>query len=169
MAAERIDDENAVLWNSKGKVLYQLSSYEEALAAHDKAIQIDPNLAEAYRDKADIWENLARRARAKADEIENQAVDTTISYQQLEGESSLIRLGKMISSGKIQVGEKVYVDKRPDQLAKIVDRSKVEFQGKRLSINEWAKKMTGWRSVNIYTNVYLERTRQPLGQLREEI
>jgi tetratricopeptide (TPR) repeat protein len=163
--AEQLDAENAMIHNGKGKTLYKLHFYEDALAAHDEALRIDPNLAEAYRDKADILEALAMQARAKADQIDNQQSNTPILPPIIEKEESSIRLGKMISSGKIQVGERVYVSKKPDQLAKIIDGRTVEFQGKRVLINEWAKKMAGWPSISIYNSVYLERTRAPLVSL----
>ena len=168
--AVHLDAENTMAYNGKGKTLYKLHYYEEALFAHNEAIRLDPYLAEAYRDKAVVLETLAAQARSKADEIENQRTDTPVfpppPDQKSDGGS--IRLREMISSGKLQIGERVYVSKRPDQFAKIIDGRTVEFQGRRILINEWARKMANWPSINIYSNVYLERTKQPLGKLREE-
>ena len=167
--AIHLDTENAMAHNGKGKTLYKLHYYEEALFAHDEAIRIDSYLADAYRDKAVVLEALVLQARNKANEIENQRTNTSFipaSIQRNEG--GFIRLKEMIRNGKIQIGERVYVNKRPDQLAKIVDGRMVEFQGRKMPINEWAKKMADWSAINIYDNVYLERTKQPLGKLREE-
>ena len=38
-------------WNSKGLVLSRLERYEEALAAYDRALAIDPNNAQALNRK----------------------------------------------------------------------------------------------------------------------
>jgi len=165
--ANQLYSENAMIHNGKGKTLYKLHYYEDALAAHDEALRIDPNLAEAYRDKADVLEALATQARANADQIGNQQSNTHILPPTIRREEGLIRLGEMINSGKIKIGERVYFSKKPDQFAKIIDGRTVEFQGKRVLINEWARKMAGWPSINIYDHVYLERTRLPLGTLRE--
>jgi tetratricopeptide (TPR) repeat protein len=166
--ANQLDPENAMIHNGRGKTLYKLHFYEDALAAHDEALRIDPNLAEAYRDKADVLEALALQARAKADQIDNQQGNTHTLPPIIEKEESLIRLGEMISTGKIKIGERVYFSKKPDQLAKILDGRTVEFQGRRVPINQWARKMAGWSAINIYDWVCLERTRLPLGKLREE-
>ena len=167
--AVHLDAENAMAYNGKGKTLYKLHYYEEALLAHNEAIRLDPYLAEAYRDKAFVLEALATQARKQADEIENEQTNTLVfPPPDQKNDGSSIRLREMISSGKLQKGERVYVSKRPDQFAKIIDGRTVEFQGKRMPINEWARKMAGWSAINIYSNVYLERTKQPLGILREE-
>jgi tetratricopeptide (TPR) repeat protein len=167
--AEQLDAENSLLQQGKGKTLYKLHHYEEALAAFNEAIHINPNLAEVHRDKALILEALAIQAHIKANEIENLQDNAHTPLPNTERNGNSIRLGEMISSGKVHAGELVYVDKHPDQPAKIVDRRTVEFQGKRTSINEWGKKIAGWPSINIYNSVYLERTKQPLGKLREEM
>lgn len=167
--ALQLDVENAMAHNGKGKVLCKLHLYEEALNAHNEAIKLNPGFAEAYRDKATALEKLAILARNKADELENQQTYSPIVLLDQERDKGSIRLGEMISAGKIQTGEQVYVSKKPSQLAKIVDGRTVEFQGRQMSINEWARKMAGWSSINIYSNVYLERTKQPLENLREGI
>src|SRR5579859_6095646 len=157
--AAQLDPDNAMTHHGKGRTLQKLQLHEEALFAYDQAIRLDPNLAEAYRDKAVLLEALALQARNKADEIESrQTKAPTFSLNQ-ERDGSLIRLGEMISSGKIHIGERVYVNKQPDQLAKIVDGRRVEYNGKTIFINEWARKMADWPSINIYSNVYLERTK----------
>jgi tetratricopeptide (TPR) repeat protein len=167
--AVQLDPENVMIYNGKGKALHKLHFYEEALVAHNEAIRIDPDLAEAYREKATVLEAIAIQARSKADEIEKQQINTYTTFPLQEKDRNLMRLGEMISSGKIRRGERVYVNKKPNQFAKIVDGHTVEFQGQQMSINDWAQKMTGWSTISIYASVYLESTKQSLGKLREEI
>ena len=166
-AAIQRDPENATTFHGKGKALHKLYLYEDALSSYEEALRLSPYLAEAYRDKATVLEILAAQARQKADEMENQPLSSDIFPQPMEKDGSFIRLGTMISNGKLQIGERVYVSKHPNQMAKIIDGRTVEFQGRHVSINEWARKIAGWPSINIYSHVYLERTKQPLGNLRE--
>lgn len=37
-----------------------------------------------------------------------------------------------------------------------------------MAINEWAKLVTGWKSVNIYESVIVERAGRTLDELRRE-
>lgn len=76
------------------------------------------------------------------------------------------RLKDLIAIGKVFVGEHVYINKHPEQIATIVDGDTVEYKGKYQSINTWGQLITGWASINIYNYVYLERTGQSLEKLR---
>jgi hypothetical protein len=77
------------------------------------------------------------------------------------------RLRDLISTGKVQIGERVFTKKQPYQIATIVDGDTVEYGGERLPINTWGQRMTGWSSISIYNSVYLVRTGRPLKDLRE--
>jgi len=76
------------------------------------------------------------------------------------------RLKDMIANGKVQIGERLFVRKRPDAYATIIDGDSVEFEGKRMPINTWGQQVTGWTSISIYESTFLERTGEPLGNLR---
>jgi hypothetical protein len=78
------------------------------------------------------------------------------------------RLKDMIAEGKVSVGERIFTRKRPDRCAMIVDGDTVEFEGERMPINTWGQQMTGWSAISIYNSVFLERTGQPLKNLREQ-
>jgi len=56
----------------------------------------------------------------------------------------------------------------PDKVARITSSNEVTYEGRRLAINAWGQQVTGWASINIYANVYLERTSKPLGTLRAQ-
>lgn len=102
----------------------------------------------------------------------DRAVEMASQYGPLvEGSAPVAALGNprlkdMLLSGKVAAGERVFTRKHPDRFATIVDGETVAFEGKHLSINTWGQQMTGWSSISIYENVYLERTGQPLKQLR---
>ena len=79
------------------------------------------------------------------------------------------RLSDFIESGKVQVGERVYVKKQPNEFASIVDGQYVEYNGQKMLINTWGQKMTGWSSISIYDSVMLARNGQPLKSLRDPV
>jgi hypothetical protein len=79
---------------------------------------------------------------------------------------SRLRLPDMLADGRVRVGDRVYVKKQPSRMATITDGENVEFEGKHMTINAWGEQATGWPSINIYVSVILERTGQPLGELR---
>jgi tetratricopeptide (TPR) repeat protein len=63
-------------WLEEGNALYNLKRYEEALAAYEQAIRLDPNDADAYNGKGIALRNLnrheeAKQALEKAHQLEN--------------------------------------------------------------------------------------------------
>ena len=54
-------------WLKKGNTLNNLRHYEEALAAYEQAIRLDPKFARAYNDKGWTLSNLMRLEEAVAD------------------------------------------------------------------------------------------------------
>ncbi len=75
----------------------------------------------------------------------------------------------MLANGRVRVGDRVFVSKSPDLKATIVNGDEVEFEGQRLPINAWGQRVAGWKAINIYESVTLERTGQPLKTLRESV
>ncbi len=78
------------------------------------------------------------------------------------------RLPDMLADGRVQLGDRVYAVGHPDKVATIASSNEVTYEGRRLAINAWGQQVTGWASINIYANVYLERTSKPLGTLRAQ-
>ncbi len=76
LAEEDIEDENsAECWYQKGYQLVSNGYYEEALQAYDKSLEIDPENATAWLDKALIHMILAKQARLKALDIFDENLD----------------------------------------------------------------------------------------------
>jgi len=72
---ETLDDGDAVVCGNRGRALGNLGRYAEALAAFDKALSLDPNLAFAWNGKGASLANLQRftealEAYAKAIELD---------------------------------------------------------------------------------------------------
>ncbi|MCJ7737319.1 MAG: winged helix-turn-helix domain-containing protein, partial [Anaerolineae bacterium] len=73
-----------------------------------------------------------------------------------------IRVGDLLASGLLKVGDVVCVKKEPSACATVVD-------GKRQSYTEWGKQVTGWSAINIYPQMVLKRTGETLDQLRGKL
>ena len=97
--------------------------------------------------------------------IARHSVLSDVSEPSLSGIRA--RLKDMLVDGKVQVGERVFVQKQPERYATIINGEMVEFEDQMLRINTWGQQMMGWPTINIYASVILERTGQPLGSLRE--
>ncbi len=53
-------------WNNKGRTLYGLGKYNEAIQAYDKVIEINPRAADAWNSKGIIFRLLGRTTEANA-------------------------------------------------------------------------------------------------------
>ncbi len=76
------------------------------------------------------------------------------------------RLKDMLADGRIKIGDWLYIPKCPDKRAQMASGGIVTFEGQQMLINTWGQQVTGWLSINIYQSVYLERTGEPLENLR---
>ena len=61
----RDDTYNAKDWNRKGKILYNLKNYDEAIKCYDKAIEINPNDADPWEGKGNALYGLGKYKEAK--------------------------------------------------------------------------------------------------------
>jgi hypothetical protein len=126
---------------------------------------------------SDFRHFLDERAQAIYALIDRYAIEPAAEMvQQHKGTSEtgeLTRLHKarikdMLIDGRVKVGDKIYVRKYPDRHAVIVNSDTVQYNGQQMPINTWGQNMTGWSSINIYEQVFLVRTGEPLKNLRDE-
>ena len=80
---------------------------------------------------------------------------------------SPVRVPDLFKTGLIQAGDEVYTKKCPEAVATVVDAKTVEYDGERMTYNEWGVQVTGWASINIYPQVVLARTGQTFDDLRD--
>jgi len=79
----------------------------------------------------------------------------------------LPRLAQMIVWGVVvPMEDTLYVRDVPLQPALLLDASRVAYQGETLTLNEWAKQVTGWKSVNVYEWVIIKRNGRTLDEVR---
>ena len=79
----------------------------------------------------------------------------------------LPRMKWMMEQGLISVGDKICLINHPNEVAVILDDSYVEYKGKKIKILEFAKMITGWKAVQIYSVIRIEGKKETLGELRE--
>jgi hypothetical protein len=82
---------------------------------------------------------------------------------------STIRIADLFEASLLRPGDAVHTRKRPDILATAMDANTVEYQGRRLSYNDWGTHVNGWVSINVYQEIVLARTGQTLGELRKQL
>lgn len=81
----------------------------------------------------------------------------------------LPRLPQMITWGLVMPMEDTLVVRdHPAQPALLLDANRVAFQGETMGINDWAKHVTGWKSINVYEWVIVKRAGRTLDDLRRE-
>ncbi|MBP1467752.1 DUF262 domain-containing protein [Candidatus Chloroploca sp. M-50] len=98
---------------------------------------------------------------------ERYGAGSDIEHNTASRRTSRDRLPRMLADGRINVGDRVYVTGHPNAVATIASGYDVEYEGRRIPINTWGQQITGWASINIYANVYLERTGKTLESLRQ--
>ena len=82
-------------------------------------------------------------------------------------EANLPKMGKLIEFGIVKPGDKLYITQKPDEsVATLLDEKYVDYQGSKLTINEWGCKMTGWQSIRIYAYVAIVGEIETLHQKR---
>lgn len=64
------------------------------------------------------------------------------------------KMDKLIEYGLIHKGDKIYITQNPDEsVATLIDGKYVEFNGNKLTLNDWGCLITGWKSIRIYSYV----------------
>lgn len=75
----------------------------------------------------------------------------------------------MYRKGLIKKGDKISIKNRPNSTAEVIDDKHVNYNGRKLSFNQWGQTATGWKSIQIYAHAYLEENNKMFEELREEI
>ncbi len=82
-------------------------------------------------------------------------------------EASLPKMDKLIEFGLINKGDKIYLTLKPDEsIATLLDEKYVDYNGEKLTLNEWGCKVTGWQSIRIYAYVAIVGEIETLHQKR---
>lgn len=77
------------------------------------------------------------------------------------------RMEWMFTQGLIAAGDILCVINHPEETATLIDTSTVEYQGERMSILAWSKKVTGWKAVQTYAMIRKIDSKETLAEIRE--
>ena len=84
-----------------------------------------------------------------------------------KSEANLPKMGKLIEFGIVKPGDKIYITQKPDEsVATLIDEKYVDFNGEKLTLNEWGCRITGWQSIRIYAYVAVVGEIETLHQKR---
>ena len=84
-----------------------------------------------------------------------------------KSEANLPKMGKLIEFGIVKPGDKLYITQKPDtSVATLIDEKYVDYNGEKLTLNDWGCKVTGWVSIRIYAYVAIVGEIETLHQKR---
>lgn len=82
-------------------------------------------------------------------------------------ENAFLKMDKLIEYGLIKPGDKICITSAPTtSVATLLDDTYVDFKGEKLRINDWGCKITGWKSIRIYSNTMIVGEDETLHQKR---
>jgi hypothetical protein len=88
--------------------------------------------------------------------------------EEKKGRTAKPKLDWMIANGVVAAGDEVFYKQKPTEKAVIQANAKVKYNGKQMSLLDFARKMTGWEHVNAYRHMIVEGKGKTLLELREE-
>lgn len=124
-------------------------------------------------DNFNKYKNIVDRGTELIDTIIDECLPTPdIDISQIKTsnkklEASLPKMDKLIEFGLINKGDKIYLTLKPDEsVATLIDEKYVDFNGEKLTLNEWGCRVTGWQSIRIYAYVAIVGEIETLHQKR---
>lgn len=73
---------------------------------------------------------------------------------------------ELVEWGVLKINDKLVIKNYLDSVAILVEGNMVEFKGKKMSLNEWGRQVTGWKSIQIYAWACKIRERETLDEKR---
>ncbi len=150
------------------------------------------NLRIYYRDKNSGRQNTAISLReypnfytyaniiARGKEIADLLIDDLLKLPNVDmkkiqlnslkkNDEVLPKMEELIESGLVKMGDVLYITLKPDESkAILLDSKHVEFNGKKMTLNDWGCKVTGWKSIRIYAYAAIVGEIETLQQKRLE-
>lgn len=88
-----------------------------------------------------------------------------ISSKKLE--CTLPKMDKLIELGLIKKGDTIHLTIKPNEsISTLIDEKYVNYNGKKMTLNEWGCKVTGWKSIRIYAYITILGETETLHQKR---
>ncbi len=127
--------------------------------------------------KFNTYEHIKQREKDLIDRLIDNVLpytETTLDqYQQDEvedeRENKFIKMDKLIEFGYVKIGDKLLITTDPSKSeATLLDEKHVDYKGRKLTLNEWGKEVTGWKSIRIYSYVSKVGETETLQDKREK-
>ena len=74
----------------------------------------------------------------------------------------------MIEQGVVKIGDELHLINHPKVIVILKDSNNIDYNGRIMSLNKWAKEITGWRAIQTYAFIKQVGSKQTLSELREE-
>ena len=97
------------------------------------------------------------KAEEEAEEMRTKRTHTTLP-----------RMDWLIEQGVVKIGDELHLINHPEVVAVLKDSNNVTYNGRVMSIQKWAREITGWQAVQTYAFIKQVASKQTLSELREE-
>ncbi len=82
--------------------------------------------------------------------------------------SYLPRMDKLFEWGVIKAGDTVVIKNFENSEATVIDTKNVEYNGQKLTFNQWGEKVTGWSALSVYEWTIVKGSEKTLHEIRNE-
>ncbi len=122
------------------------------------------------------YKNIKERGKEIADFIFDVCLPNyKIEVKDIESHSTntrkkdLLNMADFFEMGILSKGDKVYLTTKPEKSqATIIDSKFVDYNGEKLTINEWGCKVNGWKSIRVYKYMAKVGENETLQDIREK-
>ncbi|MBR2617085.1 MAG: GIY-YIG nuclease family protein [Clostridia bacterium] len=137
---------------TRKREFYQMSAHQafSILETIAEINNLQDNLVLVEPTEQDI------KAEEEAEEMRTRKASTTLP-----------RMDWLIEQNVVHLGDKLHLINHPDIIATLIDHNHVEYNGEKISVQKWAKDVTGWQAVQTYAYIKQVGSQQTLSELRE--
>ena len=92
--------------------------------------------------------------------------EKTIATKTKDSHAKYPKMDWLMQQGIIKAGDDIYVINHPEDIASVIDANTVEFNGEKMSFNQFGCKVTGWSSIQTYAWIKIVGNSETLAELR---
>ena len=104
------------------------------------------------------YDNITKRGQQITDLLIDEVFKSpTVDMTQIQlnsfkkNDEALPKMDELIDAGYVKSGDELYITVSPDNSkATLIDSKYVNFNGEKMTLNDWGCKVTGWKSIRIY-------------------
>ena len=104
------------------------------------------------------YDNITKRGKQITDLLIDEIFKSpTVDMTQIQlnsfkkNDEALPKMDELMDAGYVKSGDELYITVSPDNSkATLIDSKYVNFNGEKMTLNDWGCKVTGWKSIRIY-------------------